>query len=71
LSTSSSDQDDNTLQQRLDALELFLKEYVVDQTYLEDFNANKYPNKISEFLGSWTWKGRKGNDSSTSDATSS
>ncbi|CAG8604562.1 9543_t:CDS:2 [Paraglomus brasilianum] len=71
LSILSSDlsYNDNALQQRLDALELFLKEYVVDQTYLEDLNANKYSSKISEFLGNWTWKSRKRNDSSTSDAT--
>ncbi|CAG8556214.1 3651_t:CDS:2 [Paraglomus occultum] len=54
VSTSSSDlsfQDNNTLQQRLDALELFLKEYVIDQTYLENLKDNKYSNRLSKFLG--------------------
>ncbi|CAG8588182.1 189_t:CDS:2 [Paraglomus occultum] len=71
--TSSSNlsfQDNRTLQQRLDALELFLKDYVVDQKYLEHLNAKKHSNKISEFLGTWTWKGRKKNNSITNNTTS-
>ncbi|CAG8626398.1 4465_t:CDS:2 [Paraglomus brasilianum] len=48
-----------TLEQRLDALELLLKEYVIDQTYLENVNGNKYSNRLSELIGNWVLEEKK------------
>ncbi|CAG8604544.1 9542_t:CDS:2 [Paraglomus brasilianum] len=44
------------LSQHLDSLELFLKEYVVDSTYLEDSNSNDDSNKLSKLLGKLYWR---------------
>ncbi|CAG8668084.1 8631_t:CDS:2, partial [Paraglomus brasilianum] len=62
-STSSNDLllQQPALSQQLDSLELFLKEYVVDSTYLEDSNNNEYSNKLSKLLE----KLRKSNNNNT------
>ena len=43
------------LGQHLDSLKLFLKEYVVDSTYIEDLNNNE-DSKFSKLLGKLYWR---------------
>ncbi|CAG8616352.1 4574_t:CDS:2 [Paraglomus brasilianum] len=62
----------HALEQRLDTLELFLKECVVDQTYLENLNDGKNSNKWNKLLEKWSWrKKNKINTTSNVDNSSS
>ncbi|CAG8671471.1 10605_t:CDS:1, partial [Paraglomus occultum] len=42
---------EQSTKQRLDALELFVQEYIVDTTYLDGLHENNYPNKLSTIFG--------------------
>ena len=42
---------EQSTKERLDALELFVQEYIVDTTYLDGLNENIYPNKLSSLFG--------------------
>ncbi|CAG8623630.1 9360_t:CDS:2 [Paraglomus brasilianum] len=42
------------LQERLDRLELFMREYMVESAYLEGLNENRFPNRLSSWLGGCT-----------------
>ena len=57
-STSSNDLllQQSALGQQLDSLKLFLKEYVVDSTYLENLNNDEGSNKLSKLLGKFYWR---------------
>ncbi|CAG8623018.1 9946_t:CDS:2, partial [Paraglomus occultum] len=43
---NQSDSLEQSTKERLDALELFMQEYIIDTTYLDGLNENNYPNKL-------------------------
>ncbi|CAG8638217.1 2575_t:CDS:2 [Paraglomus occultum] len=74
LSSSNSSASSNNLllqqsasSQHLDALKLFLKEYVVDSTYFENLNSDEELNIFGKLLGKLDWKNNNNNNTDKDD----